>query len=462
MELKPDLVIADRFRLVRPLGEGGMGAVWLAHHIRLQVPCAVKFMRPEVAEHASVRARFDREAVAAAQLRSPHVVQILDHGVWEGSPYIAMECLEGEDLDQRLRRRGKLSPEETLAVVAQVARALSKAHAAGLVHRDLKPPNIFLTKDDDREIVKVLDFGVAKVTSPDAKGATKTGSLVGTPFYMSPEQAQGTKSVDLRTDLWALGVVTYQCLTGALPFESDAFGNLVIKICIEPIPVPSQVAPVPPGFDAWFARAVQRDQALRFQTAKELADALADALGLRGAAIEGLGRPGMSGASDPPPPLVPPITPVNMPVPARSLDAGAVSAAASPGDRAPAERSRTLLTAGLAMAALLGGGAFFALRGGGTTSGEGVLVTPARSAPPAPPAPPPASAPAPPASSPSPAPSATQAASAAPEHTTAPTADAAAPTASATAPAASAVPAKVAPPAVVKHGTGKQPRDIGF
>ncbi len=463
MELTPGLVIADRFRLAKPLGQGGMGAVWLADHITLQVPCAVKFMRPEVAENASLRARFEREAVAAAQLRSPNVVQILDHGVWEGSPYIAMEYLEGEDLDQRLQRRGRLTPEETLAVVAQVARALNKAHAAGLVHRDLKPPNIFLTRDDDREIVKVLDFGVAKTTTPDTKGETKTGSIVGTPYYMSPEQAQGTKAVDLRTDLWALGVVTYQCLTGALPFESDAFGDLVLKIVVEPIPVPSQVAAVPPGFDAWFARALQRDVGARFQTAKELAEALMDALGLRGVAIDGLVRPGPAGASDPPPPLVPvtpanPITPTNQrAAQARSLAAGAVST----GDKAPAERSRTLLTAGLAVAAIVGVGAFVALRGGPAPPTN----EPAVAAPTAPPAP--APTPVQPASPPSTTPTASAAPSATPEPTAAKSADAvptaAAATASPASPASSG-PAKVAAPVGAKHGAGKQTheRDIGF
>ena len=281
LELRPDLVIAERFRLTRLLGEGGMGSVWLAHHLALQIPCAVKFMRAEVAADPGARARFDREAVAAAQLRSPHVVQVLDHGVCEGMPFIAMEFLDGEDLEHRLAKRGRLLPEEMVAILAQVARALTKAHAAGLVHRDLKPANIFLVHDDDREIVKVLDFGIAKTTGLATSGQTKTGAIMGTPYYMSPEQAQGTKVVDHRTDLWALGVIVYQCLTGQLPFTSDAFGDLVLKIIVEPLPVPSQVAPLPPGFDAWWARALDRNPAARFQSAKELVEALAEALGVR-------------------------------------------------------------------------------------------------------------------------------------------------------------------------------------
>jgi serine/threonine-protein kinase len=262
-----------------------MGAVWLARQTALDVPCAVKFIHAEAAASPEIRARFEREAKSAAQLRSPNVVQILDHGIWEGSPYIAMELLEGEDLAARLRSRGRLDPRETASIASQVSRALSRAHSAGLVHRDLKPANIFLVRDDDREIAKVLDFGVAKTASMAlgvSDSMTKTGALLGTPYYMSPEQAQGTKVVDHRSDLWALGVVVYQCITGQLPFQSNALGDLFMKIIVQPLPVPSHVASVPPGFDAWWARCVARDPDQRFQSAKELADALSLALGLTG------------------------------------------------------------------------------------------------------------------------------------------------------------------------------------
>jgi eukaryotic-like serine/threonine-protein kinase len=142
LDLAPGLVVADRFRLERVLGQGGMGSVWLARQVALDVPCAVKFIHPEAARSADVRGRFEREAKAAAQLRSPHVVQILDHGVWQGAPYIAMELLVGEDLEHRLARQKTLPPRETAAIASQVGRALTRAHAAGLVHRDLKPANI--------------------------------------------------------------------------------------------------------------------------------------------------------------------------------------------------------------------------------------------------------------------------------------------------------------------------------
>jgi eukaryotic-like serine/threonine-protein kinase len=281
VQLVENAVVAGRFKLERLLGRGGMGSVWQAQHLGLDIPCAVKFIEGEFATMQEAHVRFEREAKAAAQLRSPHVVQILDHGLWEGRPYIAMELLEGEDLGKRIQRAGRLHPAELNTVLAQVCRALGKAHTLGIVHRDLKPDNIFLVRDDDREIAKVLDFGIAKSKSSDlvTGSNTRTGAMLGTPYYMSPEQAQGTKAVDSRSDLWSLAVIAYQCITGRLPFESEALGDLLIKIIVSPIPVPSQVAHVPPGFDAWFARAASRDPSHRFQTAKEFSDSLALAVG---------------------------------------------------------------------------------------------------------------------------------------------------------------------------------------
>jgi serine/threonine protein kinase len=281
MQLVENLVVAGRFRLNRLIGRGGMGSVWQATHLGLDIPCAVKFIEGEFAGLAEAQARFEREAKAAAQLRSPHVVQILDHGVWENTPYIAMELLEGEDLGKRLTKLGTLPMPEINTIIQQVARALTKAHQAGIVHRDLKPDNIFLVRDDDREIVKVLDFGIAKKNSTglDTGNNTKTGAMLGTPYYMSPEQAQGTKGVDWRSDLWSLAVIVFQMVTGRLPFESEALGDLLVKIIVAPVPLPSQVASVPPQFDRWWQRAADREPARRYQSAKEFADALAMTLG---------------------------------------------------------------------------------------------------------------------------------------------------------------------------------------
>jgi serine/threonine-protein kinase len=281
LQLTEGLKVADRFRLVRLLGQGGMGSVWLADHLALEIPCAIKFIDREQ-NSPDVRRRFEREAKAAAQLRGQHVVQILDHGIWEEVPYIAMEYLEGEDLNARLERLVRLPHAQTVRIVSQVAKGLMRAHAAGIVHRDLKPENIFLTKDGDDEVVKVLDFGIAKRSQTSlSEAGTKTGSLLGTPFYMSPEQARGVKSIDHRSDLFSLGIIAYQCVTGKLPFYSEGLGDVLAQIMYEAIPIPSQQGlQVPPGFDAWWQRASARAVEARFQSAKELADSLAVALGI--------------------------------------------------------------------------------------------------------------------------------------------------------------------------------------
>jgi serine/threonine protein kinase len=283
MQLQENTVVAERFRLVRMIGRGGMGSVWQAVQIGLDRPCALKFIEGELANLAEAHSRFEREAKAAAHLHSPHVVQIYDHGVWQGTPYIAMELLDGEDLGKRLTSAGgKLPPDELNVIVQQVCRALTKAHGAGIVHRDLKPDNIFLVRDDDREIVKILDFGVAKQTAQAIDGSnTKTGAMLGTPYYMSPEQAQGIKSVDARSDLWSLAVIVFQGLTGRLPFESEALGDLLVKIIVPaPLPVPTQINPaLPAGIDRWWQKAGERNPDLRFQTARELAEALQLSLG---------------------------------------------------------------------------------------------------------------------------------------------------------------------------------------
>jgi len=285
-------IVADRFHLVRQLGKGGMGEVWLAHDARLDTPCAVKFLHASGHGGAAVRARFEREARAAAQLRSPNVVQILDHGEYLGEPYIAMEMLQGEDLATRLRRLERIDARDMVVIVAQIAKALTRAHAAGLVHRDLKPANVFIVPDDGGELIKVLDFGVVKsiaagapasVRGPalddGAASATRTGQLMGTPSYMSPEQATADRELDTRSDLWSLGVLTYQCLTGRLPFQGADLGDLVMKILLDPIPKPSESLPsLGPALDTWFVRALAREPSQRFQTARELSDAFAEAV----------------------------------------------------------------------------------------------------------------------------------------------------------------------------------------
>src|SRR6187551_2571715 len=278
-----DRVLVGRYRLDERLGAGGMGSIWRAHHLVLAAPVAVKLIDREAVPDEETLGRFMREAQSAATLRSPHVVQILDYGVDDKLPFIVMELLDGENLAQRLRRLGRLGSADTARIVTHIGRAMARAHEASIVHRDLKPENVFLIRNEDEEIAKVLDFGVAKV-SVGALGEqgsrTRTGSILGTPYYMSPEQAQGNKTVDHRSDLWSLGVIAFECLTGKRPFYSDGLGDLVLAICVRDIPQPSSIASVPIGFDAWWNRAVARDPEKRFQTARELSDALREALGL--------------------------------------------------------------------------------------------------------------------------------------------------------------------------------------
>lgn len=274
-EPKGGKVIAGKFRLEWPIGRGGMGTVWAAMHLQLDMPVAVKFMDPSAAD-ADGRQRFEREARAIAQLRSPHVVQVLDHGVDNGMPYIVMELLEGEDLEARLRRMKKLPLLVALRIFTQSAKALRRAHDAGIVHRDLKPNNVFLARVDDEEVVKLLDFGVAKMAWTGAldphNESTQQGLLLGSPCYMSPEQARGNKNIDHRSDLWALAVILFRSITGVRPFDANTIADLIIKICAEPPPIASQIAPdLPPGLDDFFLRAFSQDPDQRYQSALEMA-----------------------------------------------------------------------------------------------------------------------------------------------------------------------------------------------
>jgi serine/threonine protein kinase len=275
------MLVTPKLRLVRQLGSGGMGAVWLADHLGLNTQVVVKFVSDKLVWSSEAVARFAREASAASQVKSPHVVQMLDHGVMEtGIPYIVMELLEGHDLADHLTPAG-LPPREVVPIITQLARALTRAHERGIVHRDIKPSNVFLCEMGGGELfVKLLDFGVAKHEAATKPGEeTRTGALIGSPFYMSPEQLVGDKSVDFRSDLWSLGVLAFEALTGARPFRGDTIGALTMQVHTEPLPRPSQKNPaLPPAIDGWFLKACARDPAARFGGAKELAAALARAL----------------------------------------------------------------------------------------------------------------------------------------------------------------------------------------
>jgi serine/threonine-protein kinase len=271
-------MISGRYRLEAPLGRGAMGEIWSAEHVRLKSHVAVKFLDPSIADDPEMLDRFLREAQSAAAVRSTHVVQIFDCGVEAGAPYISMELLQGESLDTRLGRCVWLAPEELNKIFGEVAIAIGNAHKMGVIHRDLKPGNIFLAREGELEITKVLDFGIAKVMSQSLSQTsglgTRTGTLLGTPHYMSPEQARGSRDLDQSTDLWSLAIIAYECLTGHQPFSGSSLGDIVVRICTEEPRVPSSVADVPAGFDEWFLKGASKKPSDRFASAREMADAL--------------------------------------------------------------------------------------------------------------------------------------------------------------------------------------------
>jgi len=284
-------VLIGKYRVTREIGRGGMAAVYEAVQLALDKKVAIKVLASELAASTTVIERFFREARAAASVKSPFIVDIYDSGRLEdGRPFIAMEMLDGETLYDLMTRVRLIDPKTTVRIITQCAKGLMKAHAAGIVHRDLKPENIFLMQGDDGEdTLKILDFGLAKFyapMNPDEKTArlTREGAVFGTPAYMSPEQVKGQGTVDHRADLWALGCMTFECLTGRPVWNTEqGVAMTFAAIAASALPVPSQLrADLPPSFDEWFRTCLERDPNKRFQTAKELADELARAFGETG------------------------------------------------------------------------------------------------------------------------------------------------------------------------------------
>ncbi len=272
----PGEVLAGKYCVERVIGAGGMGVVVVAMHQHLGQRVALKFLHPHVV-HAGLE-RFMREARAVAKLKNEHVARVMDVGTLDtGAPFIVMEYLEGEDLGARVDR-GPLALHEAVDYLLQACVAIAEAHALGIVHRDLKPSNLFLTqRADGAPLVKVLDFGISKSTASEGQPvtATSTGAVMGSPAYMSPEQVKGAKSLDARADIWSLGVVLYQLVTGRLPFEAENIAEMFASILHFTPPAPSVARPdLPPAIDAIFFRAVAKDPAHRFQSLAELARAL--------------------------------------------------------------------------------------------------------------------------------------------------------------------------------------------
>jgi len=279
-------ILEGKFRISREIGRGGMAAVYEAENVDIGKRVAVKILAAELITSRIVRERFLREARAAAAIRSPYICDVYDSGMFEDRPFLVMELLEGESLYDMMTRVRKLDVDATLRIATHTARALAKAHESNVVHRDLKPENIFLTKDEEGQVLaKIVDFGLAKFYEPTGDDAqspriTREGALFGTPAYMSPEQAKGQGEVDHRADLWALGCIVYECLTGQTVWNIEqGVAMILAQIANSPIPRPSKLRPdLPASFDAWFEKALDRDPTKRFQTARELSDALTEAL----------------------------------------------------------------------------------------------------------------------------------------------------------------------------------------
>ncbi len=275
-DLAPDTVIANRYRIVRKLGAGGMGAVYEAVQIALNRKVALKMLHSAFAENGEIVARFHREAQAAASLGHPNIVSVTDFGATAGEVYLVMDHLSGQSLGQLIDRESRLSVGRTAWIASQVLAALTAAHGAQIVHRDMKPDNVFLTEVSGvTDVVKVLDFGIARFMESETHSKlTATGAVLGTPAYMSPEQARG-RTVDHRTDLYAVGVMMYEMLTGRLPFQATNYNALLFAILEEtPAPIHSIRTDVPQVLVSVVERAMARDMANRFQSCVEMRAAL--------------------------------------------------------------------------------------------------------------------------------------------------------------------------------------------
>ncbi len=272
------LVLEGKYKLVRTLGEGGMGVVWAAEHVRLGRPLAVKLLRADLAEHSRTLQRFNQEAVAASRIGSPHIVEVIDLGTApDGAPFIVMELLEGRTMFELLRETPALPIARAADIVCQILSGLAAAHAKGIVHRDLKPANVFLTRFGTREdFVKIVDFGVSKIMSGEAAmHLTRTGALLGTPTYMAPEQVLGRRDIDHRVDLWAAGVILYMALTGARPHEAPSRNELLTAIVKKDVAPFRQRRPeVDAALEGIVLRALARDVAQRWATAEAFREAL--------------------------------------------------------------------------------------------------------------------------------------------------------------------------------------------
>jgi serine/threonine-protein kinase len=335
-----------------------MGMVVAATHLQLDERIAIKFLLPEALRNPEAVARFGREAKAAVKIRGEHVARVIDVGTFEnGAPYMVMEHLDGSDLSTLIRERGAFSPTDAVDAVMQACEALAEAHALGIVHRDLKPANLFMVRrPDGTPSVKVLDFGISKLTSPGSDHSmTKTSAVMGSPLYMSPEQMTASRQVDMRTDIWAIGVVLYELLTGRVPFNAETLPEICgLILTTAPAAIRDFSPGVPEPLQAVVLRCLEKDRERRFSNVSELAHALAP-FGSRATSrsVERIARIlGAASTLDLVPASEGPV-PANFGSPTQSSwgRTGTTRSSSAP-----------LLVAALAVVLLIGGGAFFLLR----------------------------------------------------------------------------------------------------
>jgi eukaryotic-like serine/threonine-protein kinase len=280
MSLEPGELIEGKYRIVSLIGEGGMGAVYQGENVRIRRRVAIKVLHMAFTGNAEVTQRFEREAQAAGRIGNDHILEVLDMGsLPNGDHFMVMEYLEGETLSQRIKGAGRLTPQALAPLGKQMLEGLSAAHAAGIIHRDLKPDNVFILKEKagKRDFVKIIDFGISKFQplSGDGMKMTRTGAVMGTPYYMSPEQASGSTDADARSDVYSVAVMFYEAVTGRVPFDASTFNQLMFKIVLSDSPPPQSIVPdLDPAFCSLILKGMCRDVRYRFQSAAEFSQAL--------------------------------------------------------------------------------------------------------------------------------------------------------------------------------------------